>query len=894
MIGQTVSHYRIVKKLGEGGMGVVYLAEDTHLGRRVAIKFLSAIHNHNYRARFLREARAVSTLSHPHIAIIHDYGETTDGQPFIVMEYVKGDTLSDLLNESALTLTRALEITEAVAEALGLAHSQGIVHRDIKPSNVIVAEDGSVKVLDFGLVKHLHEESSKGANPEAATLPAMRTSSNVVVGTPLYLSPEQAMGGNVDARSDIFALGALLYESLTGKPAFAGKSVIDIGAQIIHVSPPPPSSINSRVPPELDRITLKALEKKVEARYQTAAELLQDLRAARTALSGTAETHRTQRLQQSRVTHSSALKSISDTLRRPRVSIGVFLIGMTFLSLTLWLLFRHFNKTPTTPFESMKVTRLTNTGKSTEATISPDGKYAVYVSEETGPQSLWLRHVPTTTNTQIIPPGDGQYMGLTFSHDSNYLYYVYQVNDAGDLFRKPVLGGTSQKLIANISGPPSVSPDGKQLAFVRFKKEEKEYDLIVSKSDGTDERKLVTRSQGEFFSPFGATAWSPDGKTIACAAGSYSGGYHMHLIEVQVDNGAEKPIASPNWFQIIHVGWQANGQGLILAASDHVIGPFQIWYLSYPDGKARRITNDLTDYNDLASTADSRTLVTVQADRLTSIWVMPKEEMGRARQITSGVGHTNRVSWTPDDKILFSSISNGDLEVWLMESDGNRKTRLIANSGVNYHPVSSPDGRYIVFASNRNGPSNILNLWRMDADGNNPTQLTTGSTDVNPCFSPDSKWIVYENYSNTVPMLWKVSITGGAPIQLTNLYSRFPAVSPDGKTVACRYLETQTGRQKIALITLDGGQLLKMLDIPIHSWQRLRWTVDGLSLTYIDVRDGVANIWSQPVNGGQPKKLTDFKSDLIFSYDWSRDGNRLVCERGVETSDVVLITDSVE
>src|SRR5258708_25592483 len=284
MIGQTISHYRILEKLGEGGMGVVYLAEDTHLGRHVAIKFLTALHDHNYRARFLREARAISTLSHPNIAIIHDYGETSDEQPFIVMEYVKGDTLSDLLHASALTITRALEITEAVAEALGSAHAHGIIHRDIKPSNVIVAEDGSVKVLDFGLVKQLYEEPTHEANPDAATLPAMRTSSNVVVCTPLYLSPEQAIGSQVDARSDLFALGALLFESLTGKPAFSGGSIIEIGAQIIHFDPPPPSSINPRVPFELDRITLKALAKKPEARYQSAADLVTDLRAARTAL----------------------------------------------------------------------------------------------------------------------------------------------------------------------------------------------------------------------------------------------------------------------------------------------------------------------------------------------------------------------------------------------------------------------------------------------------------------------------------------------------------------------------------------------------------------------------------------------------------------------------------
>jgi len=887
MIGKTVSHYRIIEKLGEGGMGIVYLAEDTHLGRRVAIKFLSSTQNHNYRARFLREARAVSNLSHPHIAVLHDYGETDEGQPFIVMEYLKGKTLSDLLNESGLTITQALEITEAVADALGAAHRNGIVHRDIKPSNVIVDEDGRVKVVDFGLVKQLNEEATQTAHPDAATLPAMRTSSNVVVGTPLYLSPEQAMGLAVDARSDIFALGALLYESLTGKPAFAGGSVIEIGAQIIHFNPPAPSSINHRVPPELDRITQKALEKKADQRYQSATEFLGDLRAVHATLSDTY--HLTKRMHVSKGMQSSALKTISDSLRRPRVSVGVFLVGLILVAVAIWLVFSHFYKTRVTPFEKTKVTRLTSTGKASKATISPDGKYVVYVSEETGLPSVWLLHVPTSTNTLIIPPAKGRYLGLTFSPDSNYLYYVVQQGDGGNLFKRPLFGNNPQKLIRNINSPPSVSSDGSLLAFIREGKEEQEYELIVANSDGSGERTLATRSRGEFFSLFGASAWSPDNKKIVCAAGSFAGGLHMNLIEVRVDNQTEKTIVPQNWFQITRVRWLNNGQGLIFAASDQPLSKFQIWYLSYPEGKINRITDDFTDYESLSLTADSHALVTVQADRFPNVWVMQNGETDQARQITSGVGHTQSVSWTPDGRILFSSMTGGDLDIWAMESDGTHKIQLTANSHVNYDPVAAPDGRYVVFSSNRNGS---FNLWRMDSDGGNLKQLTNGATDVNPCFSPDGQWIVYENYHTSAPTLWKVGTEGGEPSQLTTVDSGLPTISPDGKTIACRYRDNVTNSQKIALIGFDNGQVLRLLELPVHYWQRLHWSPDGLNLTYIDIRDGIANIWNQPLSGGQPKQLTNFKSELIFSYDWSRDGERLVCERGTETSDVVLITDA--
>jgi serine/threonine protein kinase/tetratricopeptide (TPR) repeat protein len=347
MIGQTVSHYRILEKLGEGGMGVVYLAEDTHLGRQVAIKFLSAsmtANAHHFKARFLREARAASRLSHPHIATVYDYGETDEGFPFIVMERVKGKSLSDVLHEDELTLARAIEIIEDVGAALSEAHAHGIIHRDIKPSNIFITERGTVKVLDFGLAKQLHEDHSQ-ADPDARTLLATHTRSDIVVGTPLYLSPEQALSAPVDGRSDLFALGALLYECIAGRPAFSGASVIEIGAQVIHVDPPLPSTINAQVPAELDRITLKALAKKPEARYQTAAEMIEDLHRASMMVSG--NEHRVRRLKDDlhrtgepnsprRTNRSSALLTITDGLRRPRLSLGFVIISILITGAALW------------------------------------------------------------------------------------------------------------------------------------------------------------------------------------------------------------------------------------------------------------------------------------------------------------------------------------------------------------------------------------------------------------------------------------------------------------------------------------------------------------------------------------------------------------------------------
>ncbi len=282
MIGQTVSHYRILSKLGEGGMGTVYVAEDTVLGRRVAIKSLKLPSAHGqrlFRTRFLREARAASLLNHPHIATIHEYGEAEDGQPYLVMELINGQTLSELLREGVLPLERVIEIVKQVTEAIAEAHRHGIVHRDIKPSNVALNQRNEVKVLDFGLAKNVEPNSleTRRIEPDDGHS-ATHTLEGVIIGTPSYLSPEQALGLTVDKRSDLFSIGSLLYECLTGKPAFTGRTLGEIFAQVIRDDPAPPSRINPSIPPELDQITLKALAKKTEARYQTAEELLADLK----------------------------------------------------------------------------------------------------------------------------------------------------------------------------------------------------------------------------------------------------------------------------------------------------------------------------------------------------------------------------------------------------------------------------------------------------------------------------------------------------------------------------------------------------------------------------------------------------------------------------------------
>jgi serine/threonine protein kinase/lipopolysaccharide biosynthesis regulator YciM len=353
MIGQVVFNYRILKELGKGGMGTVYLAEHQTLrGRRVAIKTLNVEpHKQQYRGRFLREAQAVSALSHPSIATIYDYGQLPNGNPFIIMELIEGQTLSHMINGGGLTLSRAIEVVEKVAEALSEAHGHGIVHRDIKPTNIAINKRAEVKVLDFGLAKQLRGE---GTTPEdgagASAFLDTETREDVIIGTPSYLSPEQALGLPVDQRCDLFSLGAVLYECITGRLAFPGESAAAIRSKVVREDPPPPSSVNPDVPPELNRITLKALAKKPEQRYQSAEELLSDLRALRATLPAAAGPSVARRQRPAQVVaHTSALTALSRTLSRPRLLAAIFLFTFASAVLVAWFGSSWFSPPPHQP-----------------------------------------------------------------------------------------------------------------------------------------------------------------------------------------------------------------------------------------------------------------------------------------------------------------------------------------------------------------------------------------------------------------------------------------------------------------------------------------------------------------------------------------------------------------
>ncbi|MGQ0762354.1 MAG: protein kinase domain-containing protein [Acidobacteriota bacterium] len=894
VVGEMISHYKILSFLGRGGMGEVYLAQDTRLGRKVALKLLpKALSSDEERLRrFEREARSASALSHPNVCVIHEIGETENGRAYISMEYIDGETLRRRLGRAPLKLHEAIDIAQQTASALASAHDAGVVHRDIKPENIMLRRDSYVKVLDFGLAK-LTERFVAGSDSEAPTFHIFSTHSGVLLGTTNYLSPEQARRLDVDERADIWGLGVVLYEMVTSRLPFNGETPSHVIVSILESDPSPLTQFLPSAPAELEWIVKKALRKNREQRYQSIKELLGDLEEVKQRISESRTEHARQiasSIEMPPVTrHSSAFESISQSLRKPRISIGVFVLALVLLGLASWGAF-HWLRKPATPFHNMQVTKLTNTGRSIQngAIISPDGRYLAYVVDDDGRQSLVVSYQATASNVVVVPPAEGRYHGLTFSNDGNYIYYVRRDrSDPRLLYQVPVLGGFSRKIMSNVTSPITFSPDGREFAFVRFDEIKGEYSLIIAQADGTAEKVLARRNNTDVFSINGLD-WSPDGKMIAVPAGRYATGFHMRAIGVNVADGTEKTISSRQWFSILQVKWLKNGSGLILNAADESVSPVQIWYLSYPAGETTKITNDSSDYYGISLSANTANLVTVQSNRLKSIWVSPSADPDQAVEITSGVGLSYGLSWTPDGRIIYSTMASGKLDLWRLESDGTDKTQLTANAGANYHPAVSPDGRYIFFSSNRTG---TFNIWRMDADGNNPKQLSNGGSDFYPYPSPDAQWIVYQSggAENARPTLWKISVDGNQPMQITNVNTSVPVISPDGRLIACRYWDEKSGAQKIAIVPFSGGPPIKILNIPIVDWQRVRWTSDGASLTYIDTRAGVPNLWRQPLDGNPAKQLTTFKSDQIFSYDWSRDGKLLACERGLETSDVVLI-----
>ncbi len=573
------------------------------------------------------------------------------------------------------------------------------------------------------------------------------------------------------------------------------------------------------------------------------------------------------------------------------------LLAIGLIALIATIIFWSYQRPPqSNRFPDVQVRRLTNTSNVFETAISPDGKFLLYVEGNSGLQSLRLKHIATQKETQLIPPVKGRYRGVAFALDGGSVFYAHREQNSSDnkLYQLSILGGSPKMLLSGVDSAITFSPDGARIAFVREDIQAGEWALIIANANGTVERKLASHHSPEFYSVDGPS-WSPNGKYIAAALGSKTPNFHYRIIAIEVANGLEKTISAQQWDWAMKVAWLSDNSGLMLIARLKSNGTNnQVWRLDFPSGQLHRITHDLNDYRGLSLTSDNKSLVTVQRETRANIWVIPNGNMAYAKPITGDAVSQNGIigiDWTPDGKIIYTSFASNRWGIWIMNDDGTGAKLLTDSPEDNdYSPSVSSDGRYIIFASSRSGSAHI---WRMGIDGSELKELSGGDLDRFPQCAPKGNWIIYSSEKPETGMrstVAKISLEGGKSETVSDKQTDFPIISPNEKQIACVYQEETNSSRKIALFSLENDKLMKTLDIPVFAAPSVRWHPNGKGLCFLNPQDQSSNIWLQPLLGGRSARLTNFDTERIFTYAWSRDGLNLACVRGTLNSDVVMIS----
>jgi Tol biopolymer transport system component/predicted Ser/Thr protein kinase len=849
--GTCVGRYEVESFLGAGGMGEVYVARDTTLGRRIALKVLPSGCERDRIARFIREAQASSALNHPAIVSMHDAG-SADGIQFLAMELIDGEPLSSWMR-SHRNARRTTELMAQVADGLAAAHDAGIVHRDLKPANIMIGRDGHAKIVDFGVAK-LTERTT---GPADAT--DMKTAEGTRVGTVAYMSPEQIEGHHVDSRSDIFSFGTVLCELLTGKHPFAEESQADTIHNIARREP-----ALETIPGRQRRIVARCLAKEPGERYQSMKDVAHDLRDALAESSPTAGSRR-------------------------RLAAWLLLAGALAVLLAALLLIGRLHPPVATATRQPSMQRMTNSGWVLSAAISPDGKFVVYDERQHGLSSLWVKQVVTGATKQLTAASPAAYPVIKISPDSDYVYYTMWIPGApllnADIYQLPILGGEPRKIVSKLFRLDfAISPDGRKLAFRR-----ENAALTVVDIDSGVERTLLSKATVH-------PAWLPDGNSISFIGKVASDWF---LEEILLSTGAQRLIRRMPWTWGQGEAWLPDGSGMVLSTADRTGAP-QIWLLPRNGTSPTRLTTDISSYDSPTPTADGRSFATVRGEGSPSITILAVDDDGGTRVVASGLGDYfgvagarsrsrffwgETIRWIDSERILYTGLSDGVQTFFVIPRSGGQPQRIIRGMEV-CDPAMSPDGKRLVFAAWRAKTAD--DVWVSNIDGTNARKVTTGATGARPEFTNDGRFISYVSQN----AIWRIPAEGGKAERLNvALDSEHVAMSSDGRWLMFR---ADSDSQRTHLVPLPAGGPPRVFNVPqTPSYSYMRFHPSGRAFGYVDWSGEVANIWLQDIDGGRPRQITHFDHDRgdIYAFDWSPDGKWLAVLYGEPRTDVVIIRD---
>jgi eukaryotic-like serine/threonine-protein kinase len=878
VVGKVAGHYRLLEKLGEGGMGEVYRARDTRLNRFVAVKALPAdkLQDSGWRARFIQEARAASSLNHPNIVTVYDI-VTEDESDFIVMEYIKGETLAEKIAHKQLRPQQTLRYAAEIAEALARAHSAGIVHRDLKPSNIMIGDDGAVKVLDFGVAKRTALAS--GVEDDTATMP--RTGQGVVVGTTCYMSPEQVRGQEVDHRADIFSFGLVLHEALSGRRAFEGESAIDVMNAILREEPP---GLPDTVPPAVRQIVASCLEKDPAARFESARDLALALRAL------------------SAGTSTEAVAQHAATPRRSRLREG-YLLGLGLLTgilagmlLLVWMLRPQAGNTPV-------LRHLTYSGHDASPALSPDGRTVAFSSDRDGQKRIWLKQLEGGAEAPLT---DGPDDFPRFSPDGVTLLFIREEDDRPSVFKTTLLAGAPRRSVDD-AVYADWSPDGRSIAFIRLTRGTESATVLgVADTDGGNVR-VIARFPNEWLAH---PRWSPDGKTIALVPSLMTAGVPAFIVLAPVAGGNVRRVAIPKQgFGISAVAWAGSGNELVYLLAETATGFLgsagsTAYVVRHEIGSdvARRLFWSPYGAQVVEIAGPGRLIFDTSSPRVgLREYALRGRDFVPARWLTRGNGHDRQPCYAPDgEQVLFSSGRDRRLGLWQLSTRTGAVHRFTEGPPGDWDPAFSDGGESVLWSSNRTGH---FEIWMARADGGGARQLTYDGVDAeNPTATPDGEWIVYASTNAQKQGLWKIRRDGSQATRLVAGAAQLPEVSPDGRYAAFTIDTLPTSvTLRVARIE-DGAPVPFEVLIPIRnanlsgSIGRSRWLPDGRSIAFLgqDQR-GVNGIFVQEFVPGKDtsstrRALAGFDEEAVAeSFGISPDGKRMVVASWEQTFSLSIV-----